>query len=68
MMANTSKTQPKAPKQKQFSFYLPQELFQSISEYVNRHRNAPESMTINAFARNALSRELARVKKAEVAR
>lgn len=67
-MAITSKTKPTAPKQKQYSFYLPQELFSAISQFVDRHRNAPESMTINGFARTALSRELARVKKAETAR
>lgn len=55
--ASTASTQPKANKR---AFWLPDELYERVRSYVGRHRNAPENMTINQFAREALEEKLGR--------
>ncbi len=46
------------------AFWLPDELYEQVKAYVGRHRNAPENMTINQFAREALLEKLERERKA----
>jgi hypothetical protein len=43
------------------AFWIPNALYNKIRDYVNRHRNAPESMTINAFVREALESKVQEV-------
>lgn len=62
------KTSTTSEKQKTFSFYLPPSLYEDVSAFVDRHRNAPESMSINSFAREALREKLERELKKEARR
>lgn len=52
-------------KSKKRAFWLPNELYARVSDYVGRHRNAPESMTINSFVREAIEEKLATATSAE---
>lgn len=54
-MTTTPTTENKSKKR---AFWLPDTLYVRLSEYVGRHRNAPESMTINSFVREAIEEKL----------
>lgn len=55
---------PSSPNDKR-TFYLPDTLYAAMRDYVGRHRNAPESLSINEFVRVALETHLSKELKKE---
>ncbi len=43
------------------SFWIHDEVYAEVCEYVSRHRNHPDDLTINQFVRDALEAKLARL-------
>lgn len=47
------------------AFWISDSLYEQIHDYVSRHRNSPEDLTINQFVRDALVEHLERSLKRE---
>lgn len=52
----------KDPVSTKMGFWLSQDLIERMRAHVDKHRNAPENMTINSFVRDALESKLVKRK------
>lgn len=57
-MAQTPKTTTEPNGSNKRAFWLPDSLYANVRDYVSRHRNSPEDLTINQFVRDALEEKL----------
>lgn len=57
-MAQTPKATTEPTGSNKRAFWLPDALYSNMRDYVSRHRNAPEDLTINQFVRDAIEEKL----------